>query len=146
MGKRTVRVVVLLLVVCLFATSCSKRRRRPPQKEPYRSADYESAELRGTELLGLESTPAGAKARLSTGESCVTPCRIRKNSRAQFSVTFQKEGYVSKTIPVSNNLEALRQYNLKRGKKAQDVARLRVEDARLVPNPVRVTLEPEWTK
>ncbi len=57
--------------------------------------------IRGThESLDLVSTPTGARADLSTGQSCVTPCAQNIARDASFSVTFSKEGCDSQTIAV----------------------------------------------
>lgn len=126
---------ILTLVLPLLLSSCAQmnhtRQSTPPPvvKQP--------------EVVSFNSTPSGATAKLSTGESCTTPCKLRKNVDSSFRVTFSKEGYGSKSVTVGNNLEALKKYNRARGMKVDD---FRVENMKLVPNPVTVTLEPEWSK
>jgi hypothetical protein len=57
--------------------------------------------IRGThESLDLVSTPTGARADLSTGQSCITPCAQNIARDASFSVTFSKDGCDSQTIAV----------------------------------------------
>jgi hypothetical protein len=49
--------------------------------------------IRGTtEELQFSSSPAGAKASLSNGQSCVTPCAITLPRNGSFAVTFSKDG------------------------------------------------------
>ncbi len=99
-----------------------------------------------TERLSLQSSPSGARARLSTGETCVTPCTLQKDASATFTVTFEKENYRTQTVKVTNNLEVMRQYNARRGMNVDEEALQRIGTVKLVPNPVSVELEPEWSK
>ena len=46
-----------------------------------------------TQTFKIESTPSQADARLSTGQTCVTPCEIRMKRKSDFVVTVSKEGY-----------------------------------------------------
>jgi hypothetical protein len=49
---------------------------------------------RGTnQTFKIESTPSQADARLSTGQTCVTPCEIRMKRKSDFVVTVSKQGY-----------------------------------------------------
>lgn len=49
---------------------------------------------RGTnEAFGIQTTPPGAKARLSSGLSCETPCSLKVKRRSDFVVTITKSGY-----------------------------------------------------
>jgi hypothetical protein len=90
----------------------------------------------------VRSTPAGARVQLSTGQSCTTPCTLKISNDEKFSLTISREGYKSATVQVSNNLQALREFNRRKGVKEEDLRALRVKDLRLTPNPVQVTLEP----
>ncbi len=52
--------------------------------------------LRGTEQdFTIVSTPPGATAKLSTGETCVTPCDLRLPRKQGFDVSFTMDGYES---------------------------------------------------
>ena len=56
---------------------------------------------RGTnQTFKIESTPSQADARLSTGQTCVTPCEIRMKRKSDFVVTVSKEGYQTQEAPV----------------------------------------------
>jgi hypothetical protein len=46
----------------------------------------------------LESLPAGADARISTGESCKTPCSVSISAENNFTVTFSLPKYQSETV------------------------------------------------
>lgn len=46
----------------------------------------------------LESLPAGAEARASTGESCKTPCSISTAAENNFTVTFSLPKYQPETV------------------------------------------------
>jgi len=49
---------------------------------------------RGThEAMVIKSTPSGATVKLSSGETCVTPCVLQKKHNATFTVHVEKEGY-----------------------------------------------------
>lgn len=46
-----------------------------------------------TETFLIESDPLGADVRLSTGETCKTPCTLTKKRKENFVVYVEKEGY-----------------------------------------------------
>jgi hypothetical protein len=48
----------------------------------------------------IESTPSQADAKLSTGQTCTTPCTLRMKRKAQFKVTVSKEGYQTQEAEV----------------------------------------------
>ncbi|MBK8374615.1 MAG: hypothetical protein IPN50_14400 [Sphingomonadales bacterium] len=50
----------------------------------------------------IESSPEGAKAVLSSGESCTTPCEISLKRRNDISVSFDLAGYKSETVLVQS--------------------------------------------
>ncbi|HEX8224317.1 MAG TPA: hypothetical protein VF605_10930 [Allosphingosinicella sp.] len=41
----------------------------------------------------IESTPAEAQVALSTGQTCVTPCKLKLKRKRGFTATFNKAGY-----------------------------------------------------
>jgi hypothetical protein len=49
----------------------------------------------------VESEPAGAEAKSSTGPSCRTPCSLTVATADPFTVTFTLAGYESQTVPVA---------------------------------------------
>jgi hypothetical protein len=49
---------------------------------------------RGTsQKYAIESTPAQAEVALSTGQKCVTPCKLKLKRKHGFTATFNKPGY-----------------------------------------------------
>jgi hypothetical protein len=49
---------------------------------------------RGTsQKYAIESTPSGADVALSTGQTCVTPCKLKLKRKHGFTATFTKAGY-----------------------------------------------------
>jgi hypothetical protein len=50
--------------------------------------------------IQLESLPAGAEARASSGETCKTPCSLSVVAAENFSVTFSLPKYQPETVPV----------------------------------------------
>jgi hypothetical protein len=51
-------------------------------------------------ILRLESKPAGAEARASTGQACRTPCSVKIPIGEGFSVTFSLEKHQPQTVAV----------------------------------------------
>jgi hypothetical protein len=50
----------------------------------------------------VETEPEGAKVKLTSGESCITPCNLLKKRNKSFSCQVEKDGYQ----PVEINVEA----------------------------------------
>lgn len=46
-----------------------------------------------TEAFVIETDPPGAKATLTTGQSCTTPCSLEMKRKKEFQVKLEKEGY-----------------------------------------------------
>jgi hypothetical protein len=127
---------ILLFIMLVSLGGCAKAWIAPQGETP--TADLE--------IVMLRSQPPGASARLSTGESCQTPCSVKKPRDSKFSVTFEKNGYSPKTVDVSNNLELLKKFNSKNKSNREDIEQIQVRSLRLTPNPVIVTLDPAWSK
>jgi hypothetical protein len=53
-----------------------------------------------TTLMLIESNPAGATAKTSTGQTCKTPCTMLIGTGSDFTVAFTLDGYVPQTLPV----------------------------------------------
>lgn len=121
----------LLLSVSIFSIGCAPRTNPVPQlSEADRAAAFEE--------LVINSQPMGADAVLSTGERCLTPCRLSVRKDAILQVSVSKPGYREQSVEVISNLEALRRFNEKRG---NSTLGLRVNTLRLAPNPVNVSLK-----
>ncbi len=81
--------------------------------------------------LRIESEPAGADARASSGANCRTPCVLSVPASQQFTITLSMSGYQPQTIPVT----------------PREPADMRPDETgipavQLDPNPVLVQLEP----
>jgi hypothetical protein len=53
-----------------------------------------------TTLLLIESSPAGAEAKTSLGQSCRTPCTVQIGAANDFTVAFTLDGYKPQTLNV----------------------------------------------
>jgi hypothetical protein len=49
----------------------------------------------------IKSTPPGANARLSTGQTCVTPCSLNLKRKTGFDVVIDKDGFQQVVIKVT---------------------------------------------
>ncbi len=59
--------------------------------------------MRGTsETFTVETRPPEANVRLSTGETCITPCALQRGRNAGFVVYVSKQGYKSMEIPIAS--------------------------------------------
>ena len=58
-----------------------------------------------TEVFVIESTPSNARATLSTGLSCTTPCSIKVPRRGDFIVTVELDGYEPATANVVSKVD-----------------------------------------
>ena len=60
---------------------------------------------RGTkQTYVIESSPPNAQVALSTGQKCVTPCRLKLKRKHDFTATFTKPGYDTATAQVRSKL------------------------------------------
>jgi hypothetical protein len=48
----------------------------------------------------VESSPSEANVKLSTGQTCVTPCTLRMKRKSEFAVTVSKDGYQTQEAKV----------------------------------------------
>ena len=102
-----------------------------------------------TEAFMIETTPGGAKASTSLGTMCEpTPCVIPKVSReAEFTVTIEKEGYQTATYNVTHEMAGGGGAGMAGNVLLGGVIGAAIDansgaTQRLVPNPLKVTLEP----
>jgi hypothetical protein len=138
-GRNNSRIKIVICTAAILTSVTACQPKKPtPQSE---SIAQDPSSL--YEVIEFTARPAGAVVNLSTGESCTTPCKVRKSLDSRFTATFQKEGYASASIEVMNNLEKLREFNRARGGRTDT---LRVSTLRFSPNPVTATLEPDWSK
>jgi len=60
---------------------------------------------RGTsQKFAVQSTPSEAEVTLSTGQQCVTPCKLKLKRRPGFTATVKKQGYKTQTLTVDSKL------------------------------------------
>jgi hypothetical protein len=78
--------------------------------------------------LKFESDPLGAEIRTAQGQTCKTPCELKVPSREQ-PVTISKNDYVPQTVQVTLGPQP-------------DHSFWENPPATLVPNPVRIVLQP----
>lgn len=104
---------------------------------------------RGTsQKFNIESTPSEAEVALSTGQQCVTPCKLKLKRKPGFKATFKKQGYKTQEVEVESKLSgggaAAGAGNIIAG----GVIGGLVDGSNgslnsLTPNPLQVTLVPE---
>lgn len=60
---------------------------------------------RGTsQKFNIETTPTAAEVSLSTGQECVSPCKLKLKRKPGFTATVKKEGYQTQTVKVDSKL------------------------------------------
>lgn len=128
----------LLVAAPGWIAGCAKGRGQAPvdqapAKDPY-LADYTPVD----ETLEVRTVPSGATVKLSTGETCKSPCRLPKKSTDTFDVRIEKQGYRPQQVTVVSHARVVP------GSGANGVPE--IERPKLTPNPVQVTLEPAWSK
>jgi hypothetical protein len=57
-----------------------------------------------TTVLLIQSSPPGAEARTSLGETCRTPCTMQIGAGNDFTVSFALNGYVPQTLTVHSTM------------------------------------------
>jgi hypothetical protein len=60
---------------------------------------------RGTsQKFNIETTPTAAEVSLSTGQQCVSPCKLKLKRKPGFTATVKKEGYQTQTLTIDSKL------------------------------------------
>lgn len=100
-----------------------------------------------TEAFVVESEPPGANVRLSTGETCRTPCTLKKKRKESFVVHIEKEGYEPVEVQVTNQVAGGGAAGMAGNVIFGGLVGAGVDAAsgamlELVPNPVKVKLVP----
>lgn len=102
--------------------------------------------MRGVhEPLHIESDPAGATARLSTGDSCITPCDVVLARKVPVQVRVAKAGFDTETVSVRSVGTGAGAAGLLRNAVLGGIVGASVDLSSgamnsLVPNPVKVRL------
>jgi hypothetical protein len=103
---------------------------------------------RGTnDQVQLRSAPSGAIATASTGQSCTTPCTITVGRKDEFSVRFEKPGFISQDVQVKTQASGAGQAAMAGNLIVGGIVGMATDastGATLdhVPNPVSVELRP----
>lgn len=100
-----------------------------------------------TEAFEVQSDPAGADVRLSTGEVCKTPCALEKDRDSSFVVHVEKAGYEPAEVQVINQVAGEGAAGMAGNVIFGGIIGAAVDAGsgamkELVPNPVEVALEP----
>ena len=106
--------------------------------------------IRGTKQdFTVETTPPGAQAALSTGETCAaTPCTLRRPRKEGFTVTLSMPGYQTSTHTIDHHwtrngiVTGMVGNALIGGLIGVGVDAANGANQDLIPNPLAVTLEP----
>ncbi len=99
-----------------------------------------------TEAFVIDSEPSGAKAELSTGHSCTTPCSLELKRKTAFTVTITKKGYETVQTNVNSQVAGAGAAGMAGNiifggviGAAVDVGTGATKE--LIPNPLKVKLE-----
>ncbi len=57
-----------------------------------------------TDQVQIQSNPAGADVKVSSGQTCVTPCTMTFGRKDEFTVTVSKPGYHIAQVPVKTQV------------------------------------------
>lgn len=127
------------LAVYLALVSCSPSKPTPAPPPPSGNTDEDTQDWTGvSENFVLNSTPAGANVKFSSGEKCKTPCTVKRAITENFDVTLEKNGFRPKTLAIVSHTNVLP------GSGASGKPKL--SKPKLSPNPASVTLEPVWDR
>lgn len=103
-----------------------------------------------TEVLVIETTPSGADVSLSNGLRCFTPCALEVKRKSNLVVDITKAGYEPARLNVLSEVAGAGAAGMAGNVILGGVIGAGVDAAtgatkRLVPNPVKVTLNPVAT-
>lgn len=100
-----------------------------------------------TEAFVVKTEPSGAKVRLSSGETCVSPCTLEKKHKDNFEVFIEKPGYESTHVSVISQVAGGGAAGMAGNVFLGGLIGAAVDAGtgatkELVPNPLEVTLNP----
>jgi hypothetical protein len=103
-----------------------------------------------TERIQIVSSPDGASAASSIGNSCSTPCTIEVSRKSEFTLTVMKDGYEPATVPVTTHVSGAGAAGFAGNVLLGGIVGMAADAAsgatlEHVPNPVTVTLQPLTT-
>ena len=101
-----------------------------------------------SEILVIDSEPAGAAATLSSGHYCKTPCSIELKRKNNIHVKIEKDGYESVETDVNSQISNAGAAGMAGNVLLGGVIGAGVDLAtgatkQLVPNPLKIKLEPK---
>ncbi len=100
-----------------------------------------------TEALVINSAPPGASVRLSSGETCKTPCTLKKKRKEGVVVFIEKDGFEKVEVNVISEIAGAGAAGMAGNVLVGGLIGVGVDAAtgatkKLTPNPISVTLEP----
>ena len=104
-----------------------------------------------SEAFVVETTPIGAQVRLSSGETCNSPCTLKKKRKENFVVFINKNGYEPVEVSIISETAGAGAAGMAGNVLVGGLIGAGVDAAtgatkRLTPNPLKVTLNPIPTK
>jgi hypothetical protein len=119
-------------VVGISLTGCSSLLSSNSSSEQLQALNFAALSSNSSseqlQALNFESDPPGAEIRTTQGQTCITPCELTVQSHEQ-PVTITKNDYVPQTVQVTTGPQP-------------DHSFWQNPPPTLVPNPVRVVLQP----
>ena len=104
---------------------------------------------RGTkETFNIQTTPSEAEVALSTGQTCLSPCKLKLKRKDEFTVTATKAGYKPATAKVESKVKGGGVAGVAGNVLLGGIIGAAVDGSNgsmrdLTPNPLTLTLEPE---
>lgn len=104
---------------------------------------------RGTkETFNIVTTPSEADVSLSTGQTCVSPCKLKLKRKDEFTVTAKKAGYKDATAKVESKVKGGGVAGVAGNVLMGGIIGAAVDGSNgsmrdLTPNPLKLTLEAE---
>ena len=96
-----------------------------------------------TNVIAINSTPAGATASVSSGEWCVTPCTLTRPVAGTFTVRLQKDGFEPREVRVEPEMAGRAQSQLRRTRPDPELRRQPRQQAQeAMYAPVMAQLQP----
>lgn len=104
-----------------------------------------------SEAFVVETAPIGAEVRLSSGETCKSPCTLKKKRKENFVVFINKDGFESVEVSIISETAGAGAAGMAGNVLVGGLIGAGVDAAtgatkRLTPNPLKVTLNPVSAK
>lgn len=100
-----------------------------------------------SEAFHVDTDPPGAEVKLSTGETCTTPCTLEKKRKASFTVAINKDGYEPINASVQSQVAGAGAAGMAGNVVFGGIIGAGIDAGtgatkELVPNPLEVNLQP----